>query len=59
MILVQSQTGIHNEVLRQSHITYFGRGLGIGADQKHLEQNLGADGARQTNGSRCKAASFG
>jgi hypothetical protein len=44
MIVAQSPTGIHNEVLRQAHTTYFGRGLGIGADQKHLEQNLGADG---------------
>jgi hypothetical protein len=25
-------------------LAYFGRGLGVGADQKHLEQNLGPDG---------------
>jgi len=44
MIVAQSPTGIHDEVLRQSHTTYFGRGLRIGADQKHLEHNLGSDG---------------
>jgi hypothetical protein len=44
MVVAQSPTGIHNEVLRQAHTTYFGRGLGIGADQKHLEQNLGSNG---------------
>ena len=42
--MIVAQTGIHNEVLPQQHTTHFGRGLRIGADQKHLEQNLGSDG---------------
>ena len=44
MIVSQSPSGIHNDVLRQSHTTYFGRGLGIGADENHLRQNLGNHG---------------
>lgn len=44
-IVAQSPAGLSNRVIRECRTWFFGRNLGIGADQKHLESILGQDGA--------------
>ena len=43
-VIAQSPAGIHNDILRESHTKYFGRNLGIGADETHLKEALGQQG---------------
>src|ERR1700757_3348231 len=44
MVIAQSPAGIHNDILRESHTKYFGRNLGVGADETHLKEALGQQG---------------
>ena len=46
-IVGQSPSDVDKSVLRQSHMKWFGRGLGVGADAKHLEESLEKDGLQQ------------
>jgi hypothetical protein len=45
MIISQRMVDVSKAVLAQAHMLWFGRGLGIGADRKHLEECLGKQGA--------------
>jgi hypothetical protein len=44
MVISQSAAGIHKDIVRESHTVYFGKGLGVGADEEHMKARLGADG---------------
>jgi hypothetical protein len=44
MVISQSAAGIHKDFLREAHTVYFGRGMGVGADEEHMNSRLGADG---------------
>jgi hypothetical protein len=44
MVISQSAAGIHKDILREAHTVYFGKGLGVGADEEHMKSRLGADG---------------
>jgi hypothetical protein len=44
MVISQRMSAIAKIVLSESHTRYFGRGLGVGVDREHLEQQLGKVG---------------
>lgn len=44
MVIAQRPSAIDKNVLSECHTKWFGRGLGIGADRKHIEDILGKDG---------------
>lgn len=39
-VVGQSPADVDKSVLRQSHMTWLGRGLGVGADEKHVKETL-------------------
>jgi len=59
MIVAQSPTGIHNEVLRQSHTTYFGAASASAPTTSLSSTTWALTGTRHTNRLSCKAASSG
>jgi hypothetical protein len=46
-IVSQSMAALSKDVLKECRTKYFGRGLGIGADRRHLEDCLGRDALQQ------------
>jgi len=44
MIIAQRISEVAKTVLSQAHMRWFGRGLGVGNDRVHLEQQLGKEG---------------
>ena len=44
MIIAQRISEVAKTVLSQAHMRWFGRGLGVGNDRFHLEQQLGKEG---------------
>ncbi|ESA39123.1 atpase [Leptolyngbya sp. Heron Island J] len=46
-IISQRVTAISKDVLAQCHTTWYGKGLGVGADADHVKRELGDDGYQQ------------
>ena len=54
----QSPADVDKTVLKQAHMTWFGRGLGIGADGTHLETVLGKAGLEHYKSLQMQAGRF-
>jgi hypothetical protein len=43
-VISQRMSDVSKALLSQAHTRYYGRGLGVGQDRRHLENDLGEDG---------------